>query len=250
MFLTLSFASSALMTLTERFRAEALPVSRTAFPFSRGVTFTSGTADLSGSVMYLAFTWRSGTIWTVRASPGVMLRSPFMTVLFTVGPEAAGTTFEYPPMFWIDKLFISSTESITSRASFSEMAFGETTETFPPTAGSTTIFSFSSSDMNLRNLPISRLLKFSCTLFDWRIWRAAATKFCSSSGASCAFAGTHKADEENINKRIKMKDNNLVLLNMSDLSPVAGMDYVYILRTYLCCVFLCLPASAVRLCIG
>jgi hypothetical protein len=36
----------------------------------------------------------------------------------------------------------------------------------------------------------------------------------------------HPADEEIINKRIKMKDNNLVFLNMSDLSPAAGMDDV------------------------
>ncbi|MEK0453848.1 MAG: hypothetical protein AGIKBDMD_01824 [Synergistaceae bacterium] len=186
----------------------------------------SGTADLSGSIMYPAFTWRRGTTWTVRDSPGAMLRSPLKTVLFSVGPELAGNTFEYPPMFCIERLFISSTESITSLASLNEMDFGETTETFPPTAGSTTIFSFRSSDMNLRNLLISRLLKLSCTLFDCRIWRAAAARFCSSSRFSCVWAYVHPADEESINKRIKMEANNFVFLNMSDLSPAASMNNV------------------------
>ena len=40
------------------------------------------------------------------------------------------------------------------------------------------------------------------------------------------FHTSYPADVEIVNKRIKMKDNNLIFLYMSDLSPAAGMNDV------------------------
>ena len=93
------------------------------------------------------------------------------------------------------RLFISRTESITSRASLSVTAFGDTTETVPVMPGSTSMFSPRSSDMKRRNLTISTSLKLSWTRPEARISFAACMRFSSSRSGSAARAAWHGESE-------------------------------------------------------
>ena len=85
-----------------------------------------------------------------------------------------------------ERLFISSTDSITCRASLRVTAFGDTTETLPETPGFTRMFSPRSSDIKRMNFAMSRSLKFSCTRPAARISCAAWIRFSSSWSGSAA----------------------------------------------------------------